>query len=77
MARRGPHAESLLVRGEPLFELSDPYFEADKVLGKFTGRAHLHQFLYTRPVAPSLGLCYLLRALGGYGVEIVHDNLLS
>ena len=43
----------LPVRGRPLFELGDPYFEADEVLGEFAGRAHLHQFFYTRPVDPS------------------------
>jgi hypothetical protein len=60
-----------------LFELGDPYFEADEVLGKFAGCAHLHQFLYTWPIVPSLSLCYLLRAFGGYGVEIVHGYLPS
>ncbi len=66
---------SLLVRRRrPLFKPSDPYFETDKVLGKFTSRAQLHQLLYTRPVTPSLGLRYLLRAFGSYGVKIVHSN---
>ena len=69
---------SLLVRRRrrPLFESSDPYFETDEVLGKFRGRAQLHQLLYTLRVTPSLGLCYLLRAFGGYGVKIVHGNSL-
>ena len=57
-----------------MFESSDPYFETDKVLGKFTSRAQLHQLLYTRPVTPSLGLRYLLRAFSGYGVKVVHGN---
>ena len=56
---------------------SDFYFETDKVLGKFTSCAHLHQLLYTRPVTPPLSLCYLLRAFSGYGVKIVHSNLPS
>ena len=68
---------SLLVRRQPLFEFSDPYFETDKVLGKFTSCAHLHQFVYTRPISPSLSLCYLLRAFSGYGVKIVHSNFPS
>ena len=69
-ASRGP----LPVRGRPLLELGDPYFEADEVLGEFAARAHLHQFFYTRSVDPSLSLCYLLRAFSGYGVKIVHGN---
>jgi hypothetical protein len=60
-----------------LFESSDPYFETDKVLGKFTSCARLHQRLYTRLVITSLSLCYLLRAFSGYGVKIVHSNLPS
>lgn len=68
---------SLLVRRLPLFEFSDPYFETDEVLGKFTSCAHLHQSLYARPIPPSLSLCYLLRAFGGYRVKIVHSNLPS
>jgi hypothetical protein len=72
-ASRGPSP----VRGRPLLELGDPYFEADEVLGEFAGRTHLHQFFYTRSVNPSLSLCYLLRALSGYGVKIVHCNSLS
>ena len=67
----------LPVRGRPLLELGDPYFEADEVLGEFAGRAYLHQFFYTRFVDPSLSLCYLLRAFSGYGVEIFHGNFLS
>ena len=67
---RGP----LPVCGRPLLELGDPYFEADEVLGELAGRAHLHQFFYTLSVSPSLSFCYLLRAFGGYGVEIVHGN---
>lgn len=68
---------SLPVRGRPLFELGDPYFEADEVLGEFAGRAHLHQFFYTRSVDLSLSLCYLLRAFDGYGVKIIHGTLPS
>ena len=65
---------SLPARGQPLFEFGEPYLETDEVLGEFTGRAELHQFLYARPVPLSLGLRYLLRALGGYGVKIVHSS---
>ena len=65
------------VHGRPLLELGDPCFEADEVLGEFAARAHLHQFFYTRPINPSLSLCYLLRAFSGYGVKIVHSNLPS
>lgn len=65
---------SLLVRGCPLFESGDPYFEADEVLGKLWSCAQLHQLLYARPIFPSLGLCYLLRAFSGYRVKIVHVN---
>ena len=61
-------------RRRPLFESSEPYFETDKILGKFTGCAQLHQFLYTRLITPSLGLRYLLRAFSGYRVEIVHSE---
>ena len=68
---------SLLVCGQPLFEFRDPYFETDKVLGKFASCARLHQFLYARPVTLSLGLCYLLCASGGYGIKVVHDNSLE
>ncbi len=57
-----------------LLELGDPYFEADEVLGEFTGRARLHQFFYTRSMNPSLLLFYLLRAFSGYEVKIVHGN---
>ena len=70
----GASSGPLPVRGWPLFELSDPYFEADKVFGEFAGRAHLHQFFYTRSVGPSLSLCYLLRTFSEYGVKIVHGN---
>ncbi len=73
----GASSRPLPVRGRPLFELGDPYFEADEVLGEFAGRAYLHQFFYTRPINPSLSLCYLLRAFSGYGVKIVHGNFLS
>ncbi len=38
---------------DSLFELGDPYFEADEVLGEFAGRAYLNQFFYTRSVDPS------------------------
>ncbi|MGI8728770.1 MAG: hypothetical protein ACR2LK_02015 [Solirubrobacteraceae bacterium] len=69
-AQPGP----LLVRGRPLLELGDPYFEADEVLGEFAGRAHLHQFFYTRSVNLSLSFCYLLRAFSGYEVKIFHGN---
>ena len=69
-ASHGP----LPVRGRPLLELGDPYFEADEVLSEFAARADLHQFFYTRSVNLSLGLCYLLRAFSGYGVKIVHGN---
>ena len=72
-ASRGPLPD----RARHLLELGDPYFEADEVLGEFAARAHLHQFFYTRPINPSLSLCYLLRAFSGYGVEIVHGNFLS
>lgn len=72
-ASRGP----LPVRGRPLFELGDPYFEADEVLGEFAGRTHLYQFFYSRSVNPSLSLCYLLRAFSGYGVKIFHGSFLS
>jgi hypothetical protein len=72
-SQRGPSP----VRGRPLFESGDPYFEADEVLGEFASRAHLHQFFYTRPITPSLSVRYLLRAFGGYGIEIVHANFLS
>ena len=66
---------SLLVRRRrPLFESSEPYFETDEVLGKLWSCAQLHQLLYARPVAPSLGLCYLLRAFSGYGIKIVHGK---
>ena len=68
---------SFPVRGRPLFELGDPYFEADEVLGKFACCAHLHQLLYAWPITPSLSLCYLLRTFSGYGVKIVHSNSLS
>jgi hypothetical protein len=67
----------LPVRGRPLFELGDPYFEADEVLGEFAVRAYLNQFFYTRSVDTSLILCYLLRAFSGYGVKIVHGNFPS
>src|SRR5918993_855551 len=74
----GPsYREPLPVRGRPLFELGDPYFEANEVLGKFACCAHLHQLLYTWPITPSLSLCYLLRTFSGYGVKIVHINFLS
>ena len=76
--RNGPSSRGPLpVRGRPLFELGDPYFEADEVLGKFAGCAQLHQFFNTWPIIPSLSLRYLLCALCGYGVKIVHDNVLS
>ena len=66
---------SLLVRRRrPLFESSEPYFETDEILGKFTSRAHIHQLLYARSVTPPLDLCYLLRAFSGYGVKIVHGK---
>ena len=58
-----------------MFESSEPYLETDEVLGKLGRRAQLHQLLYARPVTPSLGLRYLLRAFGGYGVEFVHGNI--
>ncbi len=70
----GVSSGPLSVRGRPLFELSDPYFEADEVLGEFAGRAYLNQFFYTRSVDPSLSLCYLLRTFSKYGVKIVHGN---
>ncbi len=73
----GAPRRPLPVRGRPLLELGDPYFEANEVLGKFAGRAHLHQFFYTRSVNPSLSLCYLLRAFSSYGVKIVHGNFPS
>ena len=69
-ASRGPLPD----RGRPLLESGDPYFEADEVLGEFTGRARLHQFFYTLSIYPSLLLCYLLRAFSGYEVKIVHGN---
>lgn len=68
---------SLLVRERPLLESSDPYFETERVLGKFTSCAQLHQFLYARPITPSLSFCYLLRAFGGYGIKIVHSKFPS
>ena len=49
----GASSEPLPIRGRPLFELGDPYFEADEVLGEFAGRAYLNQFFYTRSVDPS------------------------
>ena len=49
----GASSGLLPVRGRPLFELGDPYFEADEVLGEFAGRAYLNQFFYTRFVDPS------------------------
>ena len=49
----GASSGPLPVRGRPLFELGDPYFEADEVLGEFAGRAYLNQFFYTRFVDPS------------------------
>ena len=67
----------LPARERPLLELSDPYFEADEVLSKFAGCAHLHQFFYTWPILPSLILRYLLRAFDGYGVKVVHASFLS
>lgn len=73
-ARSEHPADPLPVHGRPLLEFGDPYLEADEVLGEFGGRTYLHQFFYTWSVEPSLFLCYLLRALGGYGIEIVHDN---
>ena len=62
----------LPVPGWSLFELGDPYFEADEVLGEFARRAYLNQSFYTRSVKLSLLLFYLLRAFSGYGVKIVH-----
>ena len=67
---------SVLVRGRPLLESGDPYFEADEVLGKFASCAHLHQLLYARCIISSLSLRYLLRTFSGYGVEIIHSNFL-
>lgn len=67
----------LPARERSLLELGDPYFEADEVLGKFAGCAHLHQFFYTWLILPSLSLRYLLRAFDGYGVKVVHINFLS
>ena len=68
---------SLLVRGRPLLESCNSYFETNEVLGKFASCAHLHQLLYARCITSSLSLRYLLRALSGYGVEIIHSNLPS
>ena len=49
----GASCGPLPVRGRSLFELGDPYFEANEVLGEFAGRAYLNQFFYTRSVDPS------------------------
>jgi hypothetical protein len=70
----GASCGSLPARGRALFELSDPYLEADNVLGKLAGRARLHQLLYARLESLPLGLRYVLGAFGGYGVEIVHGD---
>jgi hypothetical protein len=70
----GASSGPLPVRGGPLFELGDPYFEADEVLGEFAGRTYLNQLFYTWSIDPSLSLCYLLRAFSKYGVKIVHGN---
>ena len=67
----------LPVRRQPLFESGDPYLEADEVLGNLRRRAQLHQLLYACRVTASLGFGYLLRASGGYGVEIVHSSIPS
>ena len=71
---RRVQSDPLPIRGRPLLELGDPYFEADEVLGEFAGRAYLHQFFYMRFVGLSLSLCYFLRAFSEYGVKIVHGN---
>ena len=68
---------ALLVRRRPLLESCNSYFETNEVLGKFASCAHLHQLLYARCITSSLSLRYLLRAFSGYGVEIIHSNLLS